>query len=85
MAHCDWSQSLHFEKCYKLCDSDEEEQRGATKRRVKEWVTDAVYMPNCHKLAVASTGRDIRFYDTTTASQYIEEYCVRLVLRSNTL
>ena len=28
------------------------------------------------KLAVASTGRDIRFYDTTTASQYIEEYCL---------
>ena len=37
------------------------------------WVTDAVYMPNCRKLVIATTGRDIRFYDVTS-SQYHEEY-----------
>ncbi len=34
--------------------------------RVKKWVTDVVYMANCHKLAIASTCRDICFYDVST-------------------
>lgn len=37
------------------------------------WVTDAIYMPNCHKLAIASTRRDLRFYDVA-GNQIIEDY-----------
>ena len=44
---------------------------GGTKRRVKTWVTDAVFMSNCRKLVICTTGRDIRFYDV--ASQNCDE------------
>jgi len=37
------------------------------------WITDVVYMPNCNKLALASTSRDIRFFDCST-NQWFEEY-----------
>ena len=79
---CVWSTGLHLEKCYSVGDGELSsalgggggEERGQARRRVKEWVTDAVYMPNCHRIAIASTGRDIRFYDTTTANLFYEEY-----------
>src|SRR6218665_3259243 len=69
---CVWSAGLHLEKTYSLNTSEGSQQN--SKRRVKEWITDAVYMANCHRLAIASTGRDIRFYDTTTNDQYYEEF-----------
>lgn len=69
---CVWSAGLHLEKSYSLNDSEGSQQN--SRRRVKEWITDAVYMANCHRLAIASTGRDIRFYDTTTNDQYYEEF-----------
>lgn len=59
-----------FDKYYIITDSEEDTSQ---KRRFKMWVTDAIYMPNCHKIAIASTSRDIRFFDTST-SQYFEEY-----------
>ena len=30
------------------------------------WVTDAVAMPNVHKMALSTTNRDIYFYDMST-------------------
>ena len=68
---CVWDQFLHMEKHYVMADEDEAQQ--GQKRRFHMWVTDAVYMPNCHKIAVASTSRDIRFYDVTSTS-YFEEF-----------
>jgi hypothetical protein len=50
---------------------DDEDPMGK-KRRFKMWVTDAVFMPNCHKLAIATTSRDIRFYETATGNLFEE-------------
>jgi WD40 repeat protein len=65
---CVWTIGLHEEKCYYVFEDNN--------RHVREWVTDAVYLPNCHRIAIASTGRDIRFFDTTTSTQYCEEFCL---------
>lgn len=37
------------------------------------WVMDAKYMANCHKIVIASTKRDLRFYDIA-GNQTIEDY-----------
>lgn len=66
-----WDGHLRFDKVFSV--ADEEEDSRSAKRRFKMWVTDMVYMPNCHKLAIASTSRDIRFYDVTS-NQYFEEF-----------
>ncbi|KAH9494634.1 hypothetical protein Btru_019803 [Bulinus truncatus] len=66
-----WQPNMAMEKHYTI--SDLEDEQGSQKRRFKMWVTDAVYMPNCQKIAIASTSRDIRFYDVSS-SQYFEEY-----------
>ena len=67
-----WDTLLHLERHYNMADAEEDPR--AVKRRIREWVSDAVYMPNCRKIAIASTGRDVRFFDTTTADQWFEEY-----------
>ncbi|XP_055876696.1 WD repeat-containing protein 49-like isoform X3 [Biomphalaria glabrata] len=66
-----WQPNMVMEKHY--CIADLEVDPSSQKRRFKMWVTDAVYMPNCQKVAIASTSRDIRFYDVSS-SQYFEEY-----------
>ncbi|XP_064614731.1 WD repeat-containing protein on Y chromosome-like [Liolophura sinensis] len=66
-----WDGHLRFDKVFSI--DDEEEDSRSAKRRFKMWVTDMVYMSNCHKLAIASTSRDIRFYDVTS-NQYFEEF-----------
>jgi len=83
---CVWNIGLHEEKNYHVFGIDMEvstssEQGQAvsvtgTKRRVREWVTDAIYLNNCHHIAIASTGRDIRFFDTATSTQIFEEFCL---------
>jgi len=65
-----WYPSMQYDKYYVISDEEEDTSQ---KRRFKMWVTDAIYMPNCHKIAIASTSRDIRFFDTSTA-QYFEEW-----------
>ena len=66
-----WYPSMQYERYYVI--SDDNEDTIGQKRRFKMWVTDAIYMPNCQKIAITSTSRDIRFFDTST-SQYFEEY-----------
>ncbi|XP_059147520.1 WD repeat-containing protein on Y chromosome-like [Physella acuta] len=66
-----WQPNMSMEKHYVI--ADQEEDQSSQKRRFKMWVTDAVYMPNCQKIAIGSTSRDIRFYDVSS-SQYFEEY-----------
>ncbi|CAL1530117.1 unnamed protein product [Lymnaea stagnalis] len=64
-----WQPNMAMEKHYTVSDQEDDQN----KRRFKMWVTDAVYMQNCQKIAIASTSRDIRFFDVSS-SQYFEEY-----------
>ncbi|XP_041364011.1 WD repeat-containing protein on Y chromosome-like isoform X2 [Gigantopelta aegis] len=66
-----WQPNMQLEKTYTIAEEDGDQVKN--KRRFKMWVTDAVYMPNCNKIAVASTSRDIRWYDVST-NQYFEEF-----------
>ncbi|KAK7112140.1 cilia- and flagella-associated protein 337-like isoform X2 [Littorina saxatilis] len=66
-----WQPNMAFEKTYTVGDDDDD--TSPQKRRFKMWVTDAVYMRNCEKIAIGSTGRDIRFWDVST-NQYFEEF-----------
>ncbi|XP_052783274.1 WD repeat-containing protein on Y chromosome-like isoform X3 [Mya arenaria] len=65
-----WYPSMQYDRYYVISDDEEDSSQ---KRRFKMWVTDAIYMANCNKIAIASTSRDIRFFDTST-SQYFEEW-----------
>ena len=71
-AVCCWDTSLHFERYLPMTEGEEEMKN--VKRRVREWVTDVVYMPNSHKIVIASTGRDLRFFDATSSTQFYEEF-----------
>lgn len=41
--------------------------------KFKGWTTDAVFMPNVHKLVVSTLGRELRFFDVSTTN-YTEEF-----------
>ncbi|KAM3922899.1 cilia- and flagella-associated protein 337-like [Leptodactylus fuscus] len=64
-----WDGTLQLQKSYEIDSMDS----WVEKRRFKSWVTDAVYMPNVQKVAVATTGRDIHFFDVS-AMTIIEEF-----------
>ncbi|XP_064637087.1 WD repeat-containing protein on Y chromosome-like isoform X2 [Lineus longissimus] len=71
-AICVWDANhLYLMSNYTMVQDDEDPM--GKKRRFKMWVTDAVFMPNCHKLAIATTSRDIRFYETATGN-FFEEF-----------
>jgi len=38
-------------------------------------VTDAVYMTDAHKLVLATTSRDLRFF-TISSETFLEEFCI---------
>ncbi|BFZ18007.1 hypothetical protein BsWGS_21047 [Bradybaena similaris] len=67
-AICVWHPNMTMDKHYAISDHVDDQ-----KRRFRMWVTDAIYMRNCDKMAIGSTSRDIRFYDVSS-SQYFEEY-----------
>ena len=46
--------------------SNFDSEKKSNKRYIKMWVTDAVAMPNVHKMALSTTNRDIYFYDMST-------------------
>ena len=71
-AICCWDTGLHLEKYLPMTEGEEESKN--IKRRVREWVTDVLYMHNSHKIVIASTGRDLRFFDATSSSQFYEEF-----------
>ncbi|XP_034646268.1 WD repeat-containing protein on Y chromosome-like isoform X2 [Trachemys scripta elegans] len=66
-----WDSALHIQKTYEIATDSKGSQ--AEKRRLKSWTTDAVYMANVHKIAVATTCRDIHFFDVSTAN-LVEEF-----------
>ncbi|XP_075034068.1 cilia- and flagella-associated protein 337-like [Mixophyes fleayi] len=66
-----WDHNLHLQKSYEIAGDPMDSQTG--KRRFKSWATDAVFLPNAHKIAVATTSRDIHFFDVFTMN-IIEEF-----------
>lgn len=42
----------------------------ANTRRFRGWTTDAVYMGNCHMVAIATDCRDLHFVNVSTASVF---------------
>ncbi|XP_062331061.1 WD repeat-containing protein on Y chromosome isoform X2 [Osmerus eperlanus] len=65
-----WNSRLHILKTLELVGDPTEE--GANRRRFRGWTTDAVHMPNVHKVAIATSSRDIHFVDVSTASCFEE-------------
>lgn len=71
---CIWSQFFRLEKSIPM-DHEEEETNNNPKHKVRMWVTDAHFMPNCHKIVVSSTRRDLRFFDIAS-NNIKEDYCL---------
>ncbi|KAG6936914.1 WD repeat-containing protein on Y chromosome-like [Chelydra serpentina] len=65
-----WDSALHIQKTYEIATNSKGSP--AEKRRLKFWTTDAAYMANVHKIAVATTCRDIHFFDVSTANLFEE-------------
>ncbi|XP_071402332.1 cilia- and flagella-associated protein 337 [Centroberyx affinis] len=61
-----WNSGLHILKTLGLAGDPAEVW--ANKRRFRGWTTDAVYMGNVHKVAIATDCRDIHFVNVSTAS-----------------
>ncbi|XP_066520049.1 cilia- and flagella-associated protein 337 [Hoplias malabaricus] len=61
-----WNSCLHLLKSLDLYgDTGDEAGLG---RRVRGWTTDAVYLPNVHKVAVVSMSRDLHLIDVSASS-----------------
>ncbi|XP_026034713.1 WD repeat-containing protein on Y chromosome [Astatotilapia calliptera] len=65
-----WNSSLHTLKTLGLAGDPTEEV--ANTRRFRGWTTDAVYMGNVHKIAIATDCRDLRFV-TISSNCLLEE------------
>lgn len=74
-----WTTTLHLEKTYSAIDevddtlSSNANANGQNRRRAGMWITDALYMPDTHKLVLASTSRDLRFF-TISNETFLEEF-----------
>ncbi|XP_076856909.1 cilia- and flagella-associated protein 337 isoform X2 [Brachyhypopomus gauderio] len=60
-----WNSHLHAMKTLEL--SGDPGEKSGLHRQFKSWTTDAVYMPNMHKMAVATMSRDIRIFDVSSS------------------
>uniref|UniRef100_A0A7N4Q0X6 EF-hand domain-containing protein n=1 Tax=Sarcophilus harrisii TaxID=9305 RepID=A0A7N4Q0X6_SARHA len=58
-----WDNNLQLQKTYEM--SADAVEASTVKKKIKIWTTDAVYMPNIHKIAVATTGRKIYFFEVS--------------------
>ncbi|RXM33828.1 WD repeat-containing protein 49 [Acipenser ruthenus] len=65
-----WDSDLRIQKSYEIASESNDFRSG--RRRFKTWTTDAVYMPNVNKVAVATTSRDIHFFDVSTTNCFEE-------------
>ncbi|XP_029102819.1 WD repeat-containing protein on Y chromosome [Scleropages formosus] len=66
-----WDSNLDILRTHEV-PGDSSESHG-DRRKFRKWTTDAVYMPNVHKIAVTTTSRDIHFFDVST-SKCFEEF-----------
>ncbi|MFT7804220.1 WD repeat-containing protein on Y chromosome-like [Arapaima gigas] len=67
-----WDSNLDILKTHEVPGDSSE--RDGSKRKFRMWTTDAAYMPNVHKIAVATTSRDIHFFDVSTPKCFEEFY-----------
>lgn len=76
-----WTTNLTLEKVYSAADEFDDSAtsninaNGQNRRRAGMWVTDAVYMTDAHKLVLATTSRDLRFF-TISSETFLEEFCI---------
>ena len=74
-----WTTNLTVEKKYSATEEVDENSTnnanalGQNRRRAGMWISDALYMPDVHKLVIASTGRDLRFF-TVSSEAFHEEF-----------
>ncbi|XP_018431164.1 PREDICTED: WD repeat-containing protein on Y chromosome-like, partial [Nanorana parkeri] len=66
-----WDGGLHPLKSWEI--SSHSPQTG--KRRFKSWVTDAIYLPDVHRITVATTSRNLHFFNISTMN-ILEEFCL---------
>uniref|UniRef100_A0A6I8NSC3 WD repeat domain 49 n=1 Tax=Ornithorhynchus anatinus TaxID=9258 RepID=A0A6I8NSC3_ORNAN len=66
-----WDSRFRLQKTYKIAAvvNDLTTERS----QMKAWITDAAYLPNVHKVAVATTGRKIHFLEMSPTS-FFEEF-----------
>ncbi|KAJ8246405.1 hypothetical protein GJAV_G00267380 [Gymnothorax javanicus] len=65
-----WNRNLHALKSLEITGEPGDE--GVARSRHRQRTTDAVYLPNVHKVAVATTSRDIHFFDVSTGNVFEE-------------
>ena len=76
-----WSHNLQLEKVYSAAEDADDGVKNLlgnysqARRRATMWITDAVLMPDTHKLVLSSTSRDLRFF-TMTSETFLEEFTV---------
>jgi hypothetical protein len=76
-----WTTNLNLEKTYSAVEEPDDGAgvsiagSGQSRRRAGMWITDAIYMPDAHKLVLASTSRDLRFF-TISTEIFLEEYII---------
>lgn len=78
-----------LEKIYSAAEDFDENSAnlvGQNRRRAGMWISDAIYMPDVHKLVLASTSRDLRFF-TLSSETFLEEFTLfgirTFICRSN--
>ncbi|MBN3313526.1 WDR49 protein, partial [Atractosteus spatula] len=67
-----WDSNLRILKSQEV--SLESSEIAGSRSRIRKWTTDAVCMSDVHKIALATTSRDIHFFDISTASCFEEFY-----------
>ncbi|XP_072523734.1 cilia- and flagella-associated protein 337 [Salminus brasiliensis] len=67
-----WNSRLQVIRSLELCGGAGEQ--GGSARRYRGWITDAVYMPNVHKIAVASMSRDVHLIHVSTSACFKESH-----------
>lgn len=76
-----WTTNLNLEKTYSAAEETDDGAAaniagaGQSRRRAGMWITDAVYMTDAHKLVLASTSRDLRFF-TISTEIFLEEFVI---------
>jgi hypothetical protein len=77
-----WTINFKLEKVYSATDeaNNNVSSIGQNRRRAGMWITDAIYMADVHKLVLASTSRELRFF-TISSETFLEEFALFGILK----
>ncbi len=77
-----WTINFKLEKVYSATDeaNNNVSSIGQNRRRAGMWITDAIYMADVHKLVLASTSRELRFF-TISSETFLEEFSLFGILK----